>query len=384
MKKMSALKDFIRNWLKDFIGEFRVEESKQDEVDEGCKNEPVSTHSQVIDPKELRSNSPKKDFFNQHKKDKQSPIDKESPSYWWDYEGKPETEAPVFEILQDDRVAQELNRKIDSDEFPVIEIPGNVMKTMEILNKPDFEYSEVSELIRHSPAMTGEFIKTLNSALFYRGEAITDLKLGLPRLGKDSIKAMLYMYSSKMSFSKDVLFNNLAKKIVEHCYSVALIASHLGQTYYANPDEAFLAGLLHDIGKLGILKALTETYELPEEIDFEMTEELFDDIFPELHEKAGAFLAKDWKIDNNVIFAIEHHHDFATHNDFDKEDQGYHLSALVNISDTIARMLGNGRTLGKTNLFDLPAAQVLSVEKDNNTIEYLADIPQMLKTQTQE
>jgi putative nucleotidyltransferase with HDIG domain len=334
-----------------------------------------TTNTQTIDPQNLTDKPSKTKFLQK----KAATEEAQPESHWWDYPGGEETEAPVFEILQDDRVVEELNRKIDDDEFPVIEIPGNVMKAMEILNKSDFEYNEVANLIMHSPAMTGEFIKTFNSALFFRGETISDLKVGLPRLGKENIKAMLYMYSSKMSFSKDVLFNSLAKDIVDHCYAVALIASHLGQIYYPSPDEAFLAGLLHDIGKLGILRALNETYELPEEIDFEMTEEVFDDIFPGLHERAGGFLAKNWKIDNEVIFAIERHHDFLER-DFNPEDQAHRLSALVNLSDSIARILGRGRSIGQVNIFEEPAAEALSLIRDYDTMKFLDTIPMMLET----
>jgi putative nucleotidyltransferase with HDIG domain len=326
----------------------------------------------VINPDQL-SESPVKTITTSIKR-----PDKATKHYWWNFEGAPETEAPIFEILQDDRVIDDLNEKLDTDRFPVIEIPSNVMKAMEILNKTDFEYSEICELINHSPGMTGEFIKTLNSALFFRGENISDLKVGLPRLGKDNIKGMLYMYSSKMDFSNNLLFNNLAKGVVEHCYIVALLANHVGQTYFADPEEAFIAGLLHDIGKLGVLKSLTETYELPEEVDFDVTEDLFDGIFPVMHERAGAYLAANWKINENVIFAIRHHHDFPDIEETEENSERYHLATLINLCDTIARILGYGRRIGKVDLFETPAAEILSLTEDRETIEFFENIPRML------
>jgi putative nucleotidyltransferase with HDIG domain len=380
-KLKGLLRRFFDKVYQDVLDEDKpvpVEKSQDSEIE---SDEHPTTKTQTINPNNLTDKPSKTKFLNKNKAPEEEASEHETP--WWEHPGNEMFDAPVFEILQDDRVAEELNRKIDDDEFPVIEIPGNVMKAMEILNKSDFEYNEVADLIRHSPAMTGEFIKSFNSALFFRGETISDLKVGLPRLGKDNIKAMLYMYSSRMSFSKDVLFNDLAKNIVDHCYAVALIASHLAQIYYPNPDEAFLAGLLHDIGKLGILRALNETYELPEEIDFELTEEVFDDIFPGLHERAGGFLAKNWKIDNEVIFSIEHHHDLMEQ-DFDPEDQAHRLSALVNLSDTIARILGRGRGIAKVDVFEEPSAEALSIIKDYDTIKYLENIPGLLATQSAE
>ncbi|OGV31043.1 MAG: hypothetical protein A2020_00210 [Lentisphaerae bacterium GWF2_45_14] len=339
---------------------------------------PVKHYQPVIDPAEL-SDTATKMFQARPKEDASTEkIEEEKP--WWDFAGHADSQAPVFDILQDDRIVEELNRKLDADEFPVIEIPSNVMKAMNILDKRDFEYVEITDLIRRSPAMAGEFIKAFNSALYFRGETITDLKVGLPRLGKENIKAMLYVYSSKMNFSSNVLFNTLAKQIVEHCYTTALIANYIGQDYYANPEEAFIAGLLHDIGKLGILKSLTETYEMPEEIDFEMTEDVFDNIFPSIHERAGEYLAGNWKINDSIKFAIRHHHDFNTMEGADPDMEEYHLSALVNLSDSMARILGYGRRISKTNIFETEAAKTISLEKNNHTIEFIGNIPAMLST----
>ncbi|OGV56047.1 MAG: hypothetical protein A2X49_07555 [Lentisphaerae bacterium GWF2_52_8] len=298
--------------------------------------------------------------------------------YWWCFPGWPSTDTPVFEGIDDEAVTKDLNRRIDEEQFPVIEIPTTVMKTMQILNNPDFDYAEVSNLINRSPAMAGEFIKIINSSLYNRGVAIGDLKVALPRMGRDSIKAMLYMYASKMSFANSPLFNDLAVKIVDHSYATALVSSYLSQRFYPDPDGAFLAGLLHDIGKLGILKAMSDLYVLPREVNFELTEEVFDNIFPALHEKAGCFLALNWKIDKTVIEAISHHHDFSDYG-FGEDDQlSLHLSELVNLSDTIVRILGKGRRIGPVNIFAEPATIDLAMEKDFNTVKFLEDIPRIV------
>lgn len=311
-----------------------------------------------------------------------SPTEIKDEEHWWCFPGREAVDTPVIEALEPEFVTQELNRKIDNDEFPVIEIPTNVMRTLQLLNNPNFDYGEVSSLVNHSPAMAGEFIRVINSSMFSRGVPISDLKLALPRLGRDNIKALLYMYSSKMCFVKDPLFNELAISIVDHSYAVGLIASYLSQRFYPDPDGAFLAGLLHDIGKLGILKAISDNFTLPAGTSFKMTDEVFDNIFPHLHERAGKFLAGSWKVNETVICAIEHHHDFME-TPFDENDQlGLHLSCIVNISDIMARMLGYGRSLGPTNIFSEASTIDLAMEKDMETIKFLEEIPRILSFKT--
>ncbi len=299
-------------------------------------------------------------------------------NYWWNYEGAPYAETPVFEEIDNQKVTEELCLKIERGEFPVIEIPSNVMRTMQILNNQEFDYAEVASLINHSPGMAGEFIRVINSSVYSRGVVINDIKLALPRLGRENIKALLYMYSAKISFLNDPLFNQVAVDIVEHSYSVGIIAAYLSQRYYPDPDGAFLAGLLHDIGKLGILKALSQLYDLPKHVDFKVTEEVFDNIFPGLHEKAGKYLANHWKVNEDIVSAIEHHHDFMNIG-FSEDDQlAFHLSCIVNLSDNMARILGSGRRIGPVNIFSLPSTIDLSIEKTEDTICFLDDIPKII------
>ena len=312
----------------------------------------------------------------------ESPSAIKDEDYWWSFKGHPIPEVPAIEALDPEFVNKELNKKIDNDEFPVIEIPSNVMKTLQILNNPDFDYGEVAALVNHSPAMAGEFIRVINSSMFSRGVQINDLKLALPRLGRENTKALLYMYSSKMCFVKDPLFNDLAISIVDHSYAVGLIASYLSQRFYPDPDGAFLAGLLHDIGKLGILKAISDNFELPKDLNIKISDEVFDNIFPHVHEKAGKFLAGNWKINETVITAIEHHHDFMD-TPFDEDSQmGLHLSCIVNVSDTMARILGYGRAIGPTNIFSEPSTIDLAMERDPETVKFLDEIPRILSFKT--
>ena len=370
---MDSLIQNIQNWFSKMLADLRGMESAT-----AKKAAPSDLFEETDTSKDLAA------VFDDDGKLKApaSPSEIKDDEHWWCYPGRESNNTPVIEALSPEFVTEELNRKIDNDEFPVIEIPSNVMRTLQILNNPNFDYGEVSALVNHSPAMAGEFIRVINSSMFSRGVPISDLKLALPRLGRDNVKALLYMYSSKMCFVKDPLFNDLAISIVDHSYAVGLIASYLSQRFYPDPDGAFLAGLLHDIGKLGILKAISDNFRLPDDTNFKMTDEVFDNIFPHVHERAGKFLAGNWKINETVINAIEHHHDFME-TSFDESDQlGLHLSCIVNVSDTMARILGYGRSIGPTNIFSEASTIDLAMERDIETIKFLEDIPKILSFKT--
>ncbi len=301
---------------------------------------------------------------------------------WWDFEGCKKKQQPFFEDIDPNKTADTILNMLKTGEFPVIEVPDTVMKAMQILNQPDFDFNDVVEIVNRSPAMAGECIRIANSSLYSRGSNISDLRAALTRLGRNTVKAMLFMYSSRMCLAENVLFNDLAQSINDHCYATALIANYLSRRYYTDPDSAFFAGLLHDVGKLGILKAFCKTYDLPETIDFSLSEDTFHTILPNLHESAGECLAYHWKLDKHVITGIGHHHDFGEAN-FEAEDiLGPPLCCLINVADAMARILGKGRPIGRTNVFDLPAAQTLNLENDADTRRFLEDIPRILAYKT--
>lgn len=311
-------------------------------------------------------------------------LDRLDAGCWWNCKGQKSDDTGNYrfpDCLSTEQITKELDRKIDNGEFPVIDIPDNAIKVIRTLNNPNFSYAEVASVINHSPAMAGEFIKVVNSPVYNRGIPITNLSMALPRLGKSNIRALLYLYSSKIGLEKDPVFYSLAHSVVEHSYAVGVIASFLSQRYFPDPDIAFMAGLLHDIGKLGIIKALAGTVKHNRESfrGIEINDDSFADIFPGLHERAGAFISSHWKLDPMVITAIEHHHDYHDVGFEESEQVARQLTCLINLSDTIARILGCGRPIRKPiNIFMEPAIIDLAIDRTPETFSFFNDIPKVI------
>ncbi len=306
--------------------------------------------------------------------------------YWWCYKGHkdfdPEKRKLAYDAVTVDQAIEHLNKKIASGDLPVFTIPAQIIEVFHLLERQDFDYMEVSSIIEKNPSLTGMFISSINSSLYNRGFTITELYPALLRLGKNNIRALLQLYSIKISFADDRRFGNMARKIIRHSYIVAIIASYLSQRYFPEPGLAFLAGLLHDIGKLGILKELSLDPRFCLRLKPDVTEDMFDPIFAGRHEQIGVKLGQQWKMDDLTLSAIERHHNFWEY-DFSDEDQlDYHLCLLINLSDTMARILGEGRPIGETNIFLEPATIDLNIEKNISTVEFFADIPAIVSNKS--
>lgn len=303
--------------------------------------------------------------------------------YWWHCPPQPPVEIAEFEAVDCDDLRAALTRKLQEGTFSLIEVPANIMSIVQILNNKDFVYGDVANLMSRSPAIAGEFLKVANSAVYSRGIPVQDLRLALTRLGSGQIKAMLYLCSAKVTFASHPLFNQVASSIIRHCQAAGQISSYLSERYFPDQELAFLAGFMHDIGKLGILHELSEGFDLPKQLPQDLTEEAFTEIFTGLHEQVGVMLAKNWQLAPQVCEAILHHHDFAESEAALSCDVAVALTALTNLSDTMARMLGHGRPISGVDLWSLPACDRLNVMRDDSSIAFFNAIPTLLKQSAQ-
>jgi len=95
-----------------------------------------------------------------------------------------------------------------------------------------------------------------------------------------------------------------------------------------------------------------------------------------LHEYIGSLVARHWNLPKAVVTTMENHHDidFSTNNPYN-----YTLSAVINLADTFARILGKGRWIGEGDIFDLKSANILELQEDDETIDFLNAVPGLIE-----
>ncbi len=194
-------------------------------------------------------------------------------------------------------------------------MPQILLKLIELCQSDDAGMAEVAKLIANDAGMTSKVFAVANSAAYYRGERKTELLQVLSALGMDMIKTLVISESVFQTFNG---FPHAAstdlRAFWKHSLTTAVLARELAKKMdYAGTEEAYLAGLLHDVGRLALLAAAPKEYSL----NFRT---LDDDVLCEVeqltlqitHAEAGAWLVERWNLDSCLADSILYHHEPAS------------------------------------------------------------------------
>ncbi len=173
-------------------------------------------------------------------------------------------------------------------------------------------FQKISDIISRDAAITARVISLANSSFYSRGGKVNSLERALLVLGTETIKTIVITASVQQFFSG---FNNAHTQYLKHFWrrslSCALLAKSLATlTSYRQPEQAYLTGLLHNIGEL-VLEA-NHPDEYSQLIQSEMTENsrtaLENKLFLTNHSDVGAWLIGQWSLGEFTSDAIRFHH----------------------------------------------------------------------------
>ncbi len=244
------------------------------------------------------------------------------------------------------------------------EITSRIIKTVE---DPKSTAAILHKIVSHDPALVTRILKVVNSAFYGLPGQIGSIERGIVLLGLNAVKNIAVAASLGQMFrGVKICDGYTAKDLWTHCVSVAVVARALAkQSKLPLADEAFLAGMIHDIGLLVSLQISPEQLRLvcerakAEEKDFCEIER---EVLGVDHQQLGAGLAEAWKFPRSCQLVAGFHHQPAQLTD-DRV-----LVGLVHVADILCAQNAKGFNLTAFRQ-QIDASLLTQLNLDSATLE---------------
>jgi putative nucleotidyltransferase with HDIG domain len=261
-----------------------------------------------------------------------------------------------------DKVLQELEK-----DSMVHSFSGAAQKLMQITQKEDVILAEIAEVVNMEAGLAARILRLANS-IVYGGKSIERIEDALFRIGMEEIKrlSMAFGVVDRVSHLKIKVDWNMYWM---HCLFVARVTDILVSAYRDLTGREYLAGLLHDVGKLFLEHHFPDVFET---IIFRSMErgcgmdEVERQLYDITHAEVGALLGEKWTLHPDILRAIRFHHDPLSQELHDPASPGDErlLALCISLADALANICktnikGQKRYGGEISIETLPEWQNL-------------------------
>ncbi len=205
---------------------------------------------------------------------------------------------------------QDIRDRLAAARLPAM--PQILLKLLELCQDDGAGMAEIARLVANDTGMATKILTVAHSAAYQRGGQKGGLMQALGVLGADLIKSLVISESVYQAFNGFSLGARTdLRPFWKHALGTAVLARDIARAMdYAQPEEAYLAGLLHDVGRLALLSAAPEEYAglFPAE-DNQALCAAEQRSLQITHVQAGALVAARWNLDSFIADAILYHHE---------------------------------------------------------------------------
>ncbi len=233
------------------------------------------------------------------------------------------------------------------------------LKLTMMIPDPYSDFDDIVRVITEDQALSAQVLKMANSSAYMglvKAETIKDSAI---RLGVRQISA-LAMAASQASLhsSSNVTVNTIMQELWQHSLACAVgswwVAQNTGHEVIL--DHAYLAGLLHDIGKLHLLKAVERLVQ-EQHMQVRLDRLFLLDLFSELHVEQGCRIMEHWNIPSIYRSVVANHHQ-------EQSDSVDTLLTIVRLVNVVSRNINLSLDMDNViPLMDIPEVSILGLDE---------------------
>ena len=189
--------------------------------------------------------------------------------------------------------------------------PSIATKLLHLLEDDNVSVKKIVDLIKADAALTAELLRVVNSPIYGFSTRISSLQTSVAMMGFQTVRSFALTVCMK-SFLHTALRIDLLRRIWRHSLACGILCDELSQvcsTNMAREDRAYTAGLLHNIGSLGLFVAHPRTYaDLLAAARGDCLLEKERSVLGIDHCEAGGWLARNWGFPDDLRHVVVTHH----------------------------------------------------------------------------
>jgi putative nucleotidyltransferase with HDIG domain len=217
-------------------------------------------------------------------------------------------------------------------------LPGYALRIAALAQDTNTSTRQMVDAIGCDPVLAARVLRAANSPLYALERSVTSLPMAVNALGNHAIHMLVVVYAALDSFNAKGKRSELERELWEHSLTVGVAARELCVGLgMRGSEEAFLCGLLHDIGKLLLIRHDAEGYARVEQgaeaLKMLACEE---ELFGCHHARVGALVARHWSLPHEICFVIQDHHRPG------ETDSFMFMAHVVNVADELTNAAGIG------------------------------------------
>ena len=206
---------------------------------------------------------------------------------------------------------RDLRNRLPLAQLPTM--PQVLVCLLDLCHREEVAFGDIADIIRRDAGMSAKIMSVASSASQHGRARPASLDQCLTVLGMSAIKMIVINESILQVFRRFTRDRDYdLRRFWGHSLRSALIARELALVLaYGNADEAYLGGLLHDVGQLAMLAADADAYAplFIKHDDYEVLCRHEQEVFGLTHAEVGAWLIEKWALDSLLSDSVLYHHD---------------------------------------------------------------------------
>lgn len=226
--------------------------------------------------------------------------------------------------------------KLVNTELPPL--PGSALRVASLAQDMEASTRSVAEAIGLDPVLAARVLRAANSPLYSVERHVTSLTAAVNILGNNAVHMLVIISVAGGAFVQNKEQSKFEHALWEHSVAVGLAAREVSHLLgMRGVEEAFLCGLLHDIGKLLLVRYDPELYEVVNQCKGELeTLECEQELYGYTHSQIGALVAKRWNLPEELAYAIYNHHQPSEAGNY------MFMARVIDIANNLATAGGKG------------------------------------------